>query len=58
MVAHINYNACVAKHFGDTDFPGREYRIYLGKFGPLWRPEREKINLHDRSGLIVDTITY
>ncbi len=54
---NVNYNACVAKHFGDTKFPGNEYRIYLNKFGPLWRTSREKINLHDSSGLIVDTIT-
>jgi hypothetical protein len=58
ITAQINYNACVAKHFGDTKFPGHEYRIFLNKFGPLWRPEREKINLHDRNGLIVDTISY
>lgn len=54
----INYNACVAKHFGDTDFPGNEYRLYLGKFGPLWRNRSDKINLHDQNGLIVDTIEY
>lgn len=54
----INYNSCVAKHFGDTDFPGNEYRIYLGKFGPLWRTKSDKINLHDKNGLVVDTIEY
>lgn len=53
---NVNYNACVAKHFDDTDFPGDEYRVYLKKFGPLWRKDREKINLHDSNGLIVDTI--
>lgn len=58
MTASINYNACVAKHFGDTDFPGNEYRIYLNKFGPLWRTRREKITLYDRNGLIVDSINY
>ncbi len=54
----VNYNSCVAKHFGDTDFPGKEYRIYIGKFGTLWKKEREKINLHDNNGLVVDTISY
>lgn len=54
---NVNYNACVAKHFSDTNFPGDEYRVYLNKFGPLWRTSREKINLHDSNGLIVDTIT-
>jgi hypothetical protein len=58
MSASIGYNACVAKHFDDTNFPGKEYRIYLGKFGPLWRTTHDTINLHDESGLIVDTIEY
>jgi len=58
MKTQINYNACVAYHFDDTDFPGNQYRVYLNKFGPLWRPEREEINLHDQNGLIVDTITF
>lgn len=58
ITTQINYNSCVAKHFSDTNFPGKEYRIYLNKFGPLWRHERETINLHDRTGLIVDTISY
>ncbi len=54
---NINYNACVAHNFDNTDFPGNEYRVYLNKFGDLWRKNREKVNLHDASGLIVDTIT-
>lgn len=54
----INYNSCVAKHFDDTDFPGNEYRVYLGKFGPLWRAKNEILNLHDKNGLIVDTISF
>jgi hypothetical protein len=58
LKTQINYNSCVALHFGDTDFPGNQYRVYLNKFGPLWRKEREKINLHDRNGLIVDTVSY
>lgn len=58
MTANINYNSCVAGHFGDTDFPGKEYRIYLNKFGPLWRPRHDTINLHDKEGLIVSTISY
>lgn len=58
ITTQINYNSCVANHFDDTDFPGNEYRVYLNKFGPLWRLKNEKINLHDRSGLIVDSISY
>lgn len=56
--SQINYNSCVSKHFSDTDFPGNEYRIYLNKFGPLWRTERETISLYDSNGFLVDSISY
>jgi hypothetical protein len=58
LQTNINYNSCVAKHFGDTKFPGNEYRVYLNTFRQLWKKDREKINLHDENGLIVDTISY
>ena len=58
ITTQINYNTCVANHFDDTDFPDKEYRVYLNKFGPLWRTTHDTINLHDENGLIVDTISY
>ena len=58
ITTQINYNSCVAKHFGDTNFPGNEYRVFLNKFGPLWRQRYDKINLHDKNGLIVDSVSY
>lgn len=58
MTTQINYNSCIALHFSDTDFPGNEYRVYLNKFGPLWRKTHDTINLHDQNGLVVDTISY
>lgn len=58
MRVQMNYNSCVARHFSDTDFPGNIYRIYLGRFGPLWRERGEVINLHDENGLVVATIRY
>ena len=58
LETEINYNACVATHLGDTDFPGREWYLYLKIFGPLWRNKNEKIILYDSSGLIVDSIEY
>jgi hypothetical protein len=58
MTTQINYNTCVALHFSDTDFPGNEYRLYLNKFGPLWRQTHDKIDLYDENGLVVDTISY
>lgn len=58
ITTQINYNSCVAKHLSDIDFPGNEYRVFLNKFGPLWRQKKDKINLHDQNGLVVDTISY
>lgn len=55
---HATYNACVATHFSDIDFPGDTYYIYFNKFGPLWRSKNEKINLYDKNGLVVDSIEY
>jgi hypothetical protein len=58
MTTQINYNTCVALHFSDTDFPGQEYYLYLNKFGSLWRPLHDKIDLIDENNLIVGTISY
>lgn len=58
MQERINYNTCVANHYGDTNFPGQEYRLFLNSFAPLWRKEKDKITLYDRSGLIVDSVEY
>lgn len=58
IIAQVNYNACVAKHYSDTDFPGNEYRVYLNRFGPLWLKRNEDINLYDKNGLIVDSISW
>jgi hypothetical protein len=58
MTNQINYNTCVALHFSDTSFPGNEYRLYLNKFGPLWRQRQDKIDLIDENGLIVDSVSY
>lgn len=54
----VNYNTCVALHIGDLDFPDDQYRVYLNKFGPLWRERSDTINLHDQNDLIVDTIDW
>jgi hypothetical protein len=58
ITTQISYSTCIARHFGDTDFPGNEYRLYLNKFGPLWRTTHDTIDLHDENGLIVATIKY
>lgn len=58
ITTQVNYNSCIARHFSDTDFPGNEYRLFLNKFGPLWRTTHDKVNLHDQNGLVVDSISY
>lgn len=58
LTTQINYNTCVATNFGKTDFPGNIYRVYLGRFGTLWRAKNDVINLHDENGLVVATIKY
>ncbi|MEK7635107.1 MAG: hypothetical protein AAB446_01595 [Patescibacteria group bacterium] len=58
LTGQINYNTCVALHFSDTDFPGKEYHLYLNKFGPLWRTTHDKISLYDQNNLVVDSISY
>ena len=58
ITTQINYNSCVASHFNDTDFADDEYRVYLNKFGPLWRKTHDKINLYDQNNLVVDTVSY
>ena len=54
----INYNACIANHRSDIDFPGQEWYVYLNRFGPLWRSQRETIKLYDQLGLVVSTLKY
>ncbi len=54
----INYNSCVANNLGDKNFAVNEYRVFLNRFGPLWRSKNEKVNLYDRNGLIVDSISW
>ncbi len=58
METKFTYNTCVSEHFGDTDFPGREWYVYLNIFGPLWRDKREHLILYDTSGLIVSELEY
>lgn len=57
---NINYDTCVARHFADEDFIGNTYYLYFKSFAHLWRNynKKEKINLFDKNGLVVDTISY
>lgn len=54
----INYPSCVNSHKNDTDFYGKEWRVYLKRSEKIWKDRREKIVLYDNTGKIVDTLEY
>ncbi|HYD93006.1 MAG TPA: hypothetical protein VEB18_00935 [Candidatus Paceibacterota bacterium] len=55
---YLNYNGCVRAHQNDSNFKGTTWRIYLGSGDDLWRSEREKIELIDASGNVLDSLSY
>lgn len=55
---HANYNSCVSLHQPDADFFSNEWRIFLNRSEPLWKTQRETIQLLDRSGKVVDEVSY
>lgn len=54
----LTYSGCVAKHQNDTNFRGRQWRVYLGYTEKLWRTEREVLTLLDSNGKLVDSTSY
>jgi len=54
----INYESCVIKHQNDLDFYKPEWRVYIGRPRTLWLEKRDKIQLIDNDGRVVDTIDY
>lgn len=55
---HATYNSCVSLHQPDKDFFSNEWRIFLNRTEPLWKIERENIQLLDSDGKVVDQISY
>lgn len=55
--SNLNYNACVSNHFGDTEFPGTEWRVYLNATTELWRNDDDIIELLDANNKIIDTVS-
>ena len=51
----VNYPTCVSNHKNDEDFYKDEWRIFLKGSQPLWRISREKLDLFDKEGKIVDS---
>ena len=58
ILREFNYNACVARHRGDADFFGQEWRVFLRQSDELWYKDRETITLYDNLGNIVDQVKY
>ena len=58
LTENMHYSGCVRNHKNDTDFVGKEWRVYLGGQKELWRSEREVIELIDPKGNVIDRLTY
>ena len=54
----FSYSNCLARHQSDSDFFGKEWRIYLNQTDDLWYKNRDAISLYDSQGLLVDQISY
>ncbi len=54
----FNYNSCVDHHRSDSDFWSNEWRIYLARNAPLWKQQRETIELLDEEGRVVDLYSF
>lgn len=57
VTSNLNYNACVSNHFGDTEFPGTEWRVYLNAKTELWRNDDDIIELLDANNKIIDAVS-
>lgn len=54
---NLNYNSCVATRRNDSDF-FKGWRIYTGNSNPIIDPLHDKIELRDRTGLLIDSYEY
>lgn len=51
----VNYPTCVDNHINDDNFYKSEWRIFLERRHPVWKNDKETVNLVDVEGKIVDT---
>ena len=54
---NINYNFCVAKHQNDRDFY-KGWKIYTGNNNQIFDSLHDKIELRDKTGLLIDSYEY
>lgn len=58
IIEHATYNSCVSLHQPDTDFFSNEWRVFFNRTEPLWKTQRETIQLLDTNGKVVDEVSY
>ncbi len=58
IIEHATYNSCVSLHQPDADFFSSEWRVFLNRTEPLWKTQRETIQLLDENGKVVDEVSY
>lgn len=58
ITSNANYKSCSEKHKSDNDFYLPEWRIYLGVSQEFWKKSRETILVYDKSGNLVDSVSY
>lgn len=56
--ARLTYQGCVSAHRNESSFKVRQWRIYLGYSGELWREKREVLVLVDQNDRVVDSFSY
>jgi len=54
----LTYNRCVELHQNDSDFFENEWRVFLGRDNEMWGEKYETITLRDKSGNVVETVSY
>jgi hypothetical protein len=53
-----SYGTCVAEHRNDSDFYYREWRVYLDRSQPMWKSQREHVQLIDTQGKVLSEFSY
>ncbi len=54
---HYNYVGCTLFHSADSNFNGKEWRIFLNTL-PLWSKDRETISLYNLAGQLINSLSY
>lgn len=56
--SRLSYTGCVGTHYGDTDFTGKVWHVYLGRNTLVWKIPNDTIKLLDAEGKTVDVYSY